>query len=321
MSDFNLKITAKDMSTVFVRTSAGLQSSCTLYPTINKYTDPFEISLLLAFGDDDGDTLVFELDSRKLWDKPKLAVSSSKYRRNVCLPSSKVYRRETQGAAFYLLTPRRSKKQARNIITLSREDSGIGLAPGRISDSSLEGNLTRDNSDSDLLSSVPYLTPILIPRIMAAIMTTWCDWKDNENEADPMVLCDAKSPSIMNNVGDMLPREGVEFTRNPTEHNSDFTGTQDLPEPFRAFLGALLSILKSFPVGPSEFKPKLEFDTIERRGTPDLEPGDDLEDEGILWQLSIGSHSLPAHFVFNLHGVTQLLEPRKACDNERDRLT
>lgn len=113
----------------------------------------------------------------KPWDKPKLAVSSSKYRRNVCLPSSKVYRQETQGAAFYLLTPRKSKKQARNIIILSREDSGIGLAPGRISDSSLEGNLTRDNSDSDLLSSVPYLTPILIPRIMAAIMTTWCEFQ------------------------------------------------------------------------------------------------------------------------------------------------
>jgi hypothetical protein len=60
---------------------------------------------------------------------------------------------------------------------VTRGDSSIGLAPGLISDSSLEGNLTRDNSDSDLLSSVPYLTPILIPRIMAAIMTTWCEFQ------------------------------------------------------------------------------------------------------------------------------------------------
>jgi hypothetical protein len=84
--------------------------------------------------------------------------------------------------------------------------------------------------------------------------------------------------------------------------------TQDLPEPFRAFLGALLSILKNFPVEPSEFKPKLEFDTIERRETPDLEPGDDIEDEGILWQLSIGSHPLPAYFVFNLHPIIRTKE-------------
>jgi hypothetical protein len=70
---------------------------------------------------------------------------------------------------------------------------------------------------------------------------------------------------------------------------------------------------QNFPVGPSEFKPKLEFNTIELRGTPDLEPGDDIEDGGIFWQLSIGSRPLPAYFTF-----TQLLEPREACDNERD---
>ena len=43
---------------------------------------------------------------------------------------------------------------------------------------------------------------------------------------------------------------------------SSITSIEDSSEPFRAFLGAILSVIKGVPVEPSAFNPDMELDTI-----------------------------------------------------------
>jgi hypothetical protein len=57
---------------------------------------------------------------------------------------------------------------------------------------------------------------------------------------------------------------------------------QDSSEPFRAFLGAILSVVKDVPVDPSAYSSDLELDTIEQDGDNDPFPkhGDSGEHRG-----------------------------------------
>ena len=52
-------------------------------------------------------------------------------------------------------------------------------------------------------------------------------------------------------------------------------------EPFRALLGAILSIVKKVPVEPTEFNPNIELDTIVEEDKGPL-PQDDIDDGSAL---------------------------------------
>ena len=60
---------------------------------------------------------------------------------------------------------------------------------------------------------------------------------------------------------------------------STITSIEDSSEPFRAFLGAILFVVKGVVVGPSTFDPAMEFDTIEE------------EDPGVLSENDIDGNS------------------------------
>ena len=54
---------------------------------------------------------------------------------------------------------------------------------------------------------------------------------------------------------------------------------EDSSEPFRAFLGAILSVLKAVPVQPSIFDPYMEFDTILEEEDQGPLSEDDIDDD------------------------------------------
>ena len=61
---------------------------------------------------------------------------------------------------------------------------------------------------------------------------------------------------------------------------STITSIEDSSEPFRAFLGAILSVVEGVAVGPSTFDPAMEFDTIKEE-----------EDAGVLSENDIDGNS------------------------------
>ncbi|KAM6496456.1 hypothetical protein JOM56_009162 [Amanita muscaria] len=139
------------------------------------------------------------------------------------------------------------------------------------------------------------------------------------------VLVEAKSPSVMKRVGELLPPRGIELTwaRRQTLvpkvlakaalylglrqmewlfltcHNywivcrlvrdddhpflaySPMINIEDSSVPFRALLGAILSVVKKVSVQPSEFNPHMAFDTIVEDPSPehDIDDGSEEEEE------------------------------------------
>ena len=60
---------------------------------------------------------------------------------------------------------------------------------------------------------------------------------------------------------------------------SVITSIEDSSEPFRAFLGAILSVITGAAVRPSAFNPDMELDTIiEEDDDPGILPEDDIGD-------------------------------------------
>ncbi|KIL55381.1 hypothetical protein M378DRAFT_634291 [Amanita muscaria Koide BX008] len=135
-------------------------------------------------------------------------------------------------------------------------------------------------------------------------------------------LLDAKSPSVMNNVGGLLPQNGIELMWAPgqtlapkmlsqaalylglrrmewlfiTCHNywivcrlvrddqhpflaySPMISIDGSSVPFRALLGAILSVVRKVPVEPTEFNPNMELDTIVEERDEGPLPGDGIDD-------------------------------------------
>ena len=56
---------------------------------------------------------------------------------------------------------------------------------------------------------------------------------------------------------------------------SPIISIEDSSEPFQAFLGAILSVVKDVPVESSAYNPDIQLDTIEDRGA---EPENDIDD-------------------------------------------
>ncbi|KAH9179316.1 hypothetical protein EDB89DRAFT_2063410 [Lactarius sanguifluus] len=101
------------------------------------------------------------------------------------------------------------------------------------------------------------------------------------------VLIEAKSPSAMKAVGDSLPTDALKLDWYPTQSLVSnillkaalhlglremewlFLTIKDSSEPFRAFLGAILSVLDGAPVQASEFNPILE----KGEGEDDIDDG------------------------------------------------
>src|ERR1700692_3251703 len=60
---------------------------------------------------------------------------------------------------------------------------------------------------------------------------------------------------------------------------SIITSNKDSSDPFRAFLGAILSVIKGVAVEPSPFNPNMELDIIiEEDDDPGILPEDDIGD-------------------------------------------
>jgi hypothetical protein len=59
------------------------------------------------------------------------------------------------------------------------------------------------------------------------------------------------------------------------------TSIKDSSEPFRAFLGAILSVIEGVAVEPSAFNPDMELDTIIEEDDPGILPEDDIVRERI----------------------------------------
>jgi hypothetical protein len=63
---------------------------------------------------------------------------------------------------------------------------------------------------------------------------------------------------------------------------------EDSSEPFRALLGAILSVIKDVPVKQNEFNPALQFDLIVEEKITDPLPEDDIKDQSGSYQGSLG---------------------------------
>jgi hypothetical protein len=63
---------------------------------------------------------------------------------------------------------------------------------------------------------------------------------------------------------------------------------EDSSEPFRAFLGAILSVVKGVPVESSAYNSDMEFDTIEKEADDGPLPEDDIDDGSGSYQGSSG---------------------------------
>jgi hypothetical protein len=59
---------------------------------------------------------------------------------------------------------------------------------------------------------------------------------------------------------------------------SPLTSIEDSSEPFRAFLGAILSVIKGVSVDPSEYSPDMELDVINEEHDDGPLPEHDIDD-------------------------------------------
>lgn len=69
----------------------------------------------------------------------------------------------------------------------------------------------------------------------------------------------------------------VKDVKHPFLAYSSMISIEDSSEPFRVFLGAILSVIKGVSVTPSKFNPRMKLDTIIEE--EDEDPGPLLEDD------------------------------------------
>ncbi|KAF8227898.1 hypothetical protein L208DRAFT_1067652, partial [Tricholoma matsutake] len=162
---------------------------------------------------------------------------------------------------------------------------------------------------------------------------------------EPKALLEAKSPSVMKKVGELLPPRGIELKWVSRQslvpkilskgsalfpaalclglrqmewlflscHNywivcqlvrdDDHPYFAYLPEitikdslePFRAFLGAILSVVKDVSVERSAYSPDMELDIIEEEEDEGPLPEDDIDDDSGAYQGSSGGRATTSH--------------------------
>ncbi|KAM6493292.1 hypothetical protein JOM56_011426 [Amanita muscaria] len=144
---------------------------------------------------------------------------------------------------------------------------------------------------------------------------------------EPKALCEATSPSVMKQVGELLPPRGIELTwvggqslvakifskaalylglrqmewlfltchnywivcrlvrddQHPYLVYSSKISIEDSSEPFRAFLGAILSVVQGVPVEHSTYSPDMKLDTEEESPLTK----DDIDDDSGTYQGSL----------------------------------
>src|ERR1700728_733577 len=69
----------------------------------------------------------------------------------------------------------------------------------------------------------------------------------------------------------------VKDAQHPYLAYSPLISIENSSEPFRAFLGAILSVIKGVPVDPSEYSPDMELDTITEEGPLSEDDIDDYQ--------------------------------------------
>lgn len=82
---------------------------------------------------------------------------------------------------------------------------------------------------------------------------------------------------------------------------------KDSSEPFRAFLGAILSIVKDVPVERSAYSSDMELDIIEEEEDDGPLPEDDIDDDSGAYQDSSGGRATTSHpaTLSREHGITE----------------
>jgi len=70
---------------------------------------------------------------------------------------------------------------------------------------------------------------------------------------------------------------------------------EDSSEPFRAFLGAILSVVKDVPVERSTYSSDMELDNIEEEEDDGPLPEDDIDDDSGAYQGSSGRRATTGH--------------------------
>jgi hypothetical protein len=70
---------------------------------------------------------------------------------------------------------------------------------------------------------------------------------------------------------------------------------KDSSEPFRAFLGAILSVVKDVPVERSAYSSDMELDIVEEEEEDGPLPEDDIEDDSGAYQGSSGGRATTSH--------------------------
>jgi len=70
---------------------------------------------------------------------------------------------------------------------------------------------------------------------------------------------------------------------------------KDSSEPFRAFLGAILSVVKDFPVERSAYSSDMELDIIEKEKDDCPLPEDDIDDDSGVYGGSSGGRATTSY--------------------------
>ena len=70
---------------------------------------------------------------------------------------------------------------------------------------------------------------------------------------------------------------------------------KDSSEPFRAFLGAILSVVKDVPVEHSEYSSDMELDVIKEEEDEGPLPEDDIDDDSGTYRGSSGGKATTSH--------------------------
>ena len=77
-------------------------------------------------------------------------------------------------------------------------------------------------------------------------------------------------------------------------YSPEFT-IKDSSEPFRAFLGAILSVVRDVPVEGSTYSSDMELDVIEEKEDEGHLPEDDIDDDSGAYQGSSGGGANTSH--------------------------
>jgi hypothetical protein len=93
---------------------------------------------------------------------------------------------------------------------------------------------------------------------------------------------------------------------------SPIISIEDSSEPFQAFLGAILSVIKDVPIESSAYNPDIQLDTIEEEQGRGTEPENDIDDGSGAYRGSSG--------VGAATGSPMTLRCRNGCGNTESNL-